>query len=284
MAFFWHIIILIGTWLPGALAYSMIFGKGKILHFGPAGVSLATAYATFIVLESTHTYPLAVVAGASMALCCSLLLTWLSLRMEPDGFGILSIAFHLMILSVVLNWSSLTRGALGIPRLPRAPFPESQASFGVLVVVVCILSVAALFWIDRSKYGRQLQALAEQPWHAGALGIRRSRVHLIAFLICGAASIIDTLIYHQYIGLLHPNDYQFMGLTFFIMLVVAGKPGSILGVTLSTVLLVTLREMLRFVPIPSEVLGPLRLILFGLILFIAVWLRRDTLFPKARSV
>jgi branched-chain amino acid transport system permease protein len=227
---------------------------------------------------------LAFAAGICMGLLCALLLTWLSLRMEPDGFGILSIAFHLIVLSIVLNWSSLTRGALGIPQLPRAPFPASQTGFGIAVLIIMVLWVIAVYCIDRSSYGRKLAALAEQPWHAAALGVARGRVHLVAFLIAAAASLTDVLIYHQYIGLLHPNDYQFMALTFSIMLVVAGKPGSVLGVTLSTVLLVTFREVLRFFPIPAEILGPLRLILFGLILFVAVWVRRDTLFPKPRSV
>ena len=68
------------------------------------------------------------------------------------------------------------------------------------------------------------------------------------------------------------------------MAVVAGKPGSVLGVTFSTVLLVLLKEGLRFLPLPTAVLGPVRLLLFGIILLVAVYVRRDTLFPQQRTV
>lgn len=68
------------------------------------------------------------------------------------------------------------------------------------------------------------------------------------------------------------------------MIVVAGKPGSVLGVTLSTILLVLLRESLRFLPLDPTMIGPVRLLLFGLILFAAVWVRRDSLFPQQRTV
>ncbi|PIR52818.1 hypothetical protein COU76_04710 [Candidatus Peregrinibacteria bacterium CG10_big_fil_rev_8_21_14_0_10_49_10] len=68
------------------------------------------------------------------------------------------------------------------------------------------------------------------------------------------------------------------------MVIVAGKPGSVPGVTLASILLISLKEALRFVPLSPAVLGPVRLILFGLILFGAVWWRRDTLFPQEREI
>ncbi len=39
-----------------------------------------------------------------------------------------------------------------------------------------------------------------------------------------------------------------------------------------------------FAPLLSSVLGPMLLMLFGTILFGAVWLRRGTLFPVERRV
>lgn len=284
MTFFWHVMIMIGTWLPGALVYTLIFGKGKILHFGPVGISLAAAYATFLTLSATESYFLAIIAGCSVSILVSALFAWLSLRLDPDGFGIISIAAHLAILAVVLNWASVTRGALGIPRVPRAPFPVSIEGFALAVIVLSVLWVLAMWWIDRSSFGRKLEALAEHPWHAAALGVSRPRVHFMAFLIGAIGAVFAVVPFVHYVSLLHPNDFQFAGLIFYVMFVVAGKPGSIFGVTASTILLVLLREGIRFVPIPPDLLGPVRLILFGAILFAVVWWRRDVLFPKPRSV
>ncbi len=177
MSFLLHIVILIGGLLPGVLAYNVIFGKGKILHFGPIGVALATAYAVFLTLNATGNEWLALGAGLLMAVLISALFAWIALRLDPDGLGILSIALHLAILSVVLNWTGLTRGALGLPRIPRWPFPESQLGFAAVMIVIGILWVIAMLLLDRSRFGRQLQALAEQEWTAGSIGIRRWMVH-----------------------------------------------------------------------------------------------------------
>ena len=144
--------------------------------------------------------------------------------------------------------------------------------------------VFALWRISRSAFGRQLQALAEHQWHAKSLGINQKIVHVIAFQIVGLGAMATAIFFPQYLTFLHPNDYQFPVFVFIVTAIIAGNPGSVFGVTLSTVLLVLLKEALRFVPLSASVLGPIRLILFGLILFGVVFWRRDTLFPKQRTI
>lgn len=284
MNFLWHLLFIVGSLLPTILSYNLIFGKGKVLHFGPMGVTLIAAYALYLTMMATGSYLLGIAVSVVAALILSAFFAWLSFRLEPDGLGIMSIAVHLALLAVVLNWTDLTRGALGIPRIPRMPFLSSVPSFAIAMTLVAVAWIIALRILDRSPFGRQLAALAEHEWHAKALGIDRIRVHTGAFLIGGLAAVSTQAFFPQYISLLHPNDYLFPSFIFYVTCVVAGKPGSVLGVALSTTLLVLLKEGLRFVPLPLGLLGPLRLMLFGVILLGAVWWRRDTLFPKPRTV
>lgn len=178
----------------------------------------------------------------------------------------------------------MTRGALGIPRVPRFPFLDSTGDFALLSVVICVLWAALLWKIDHGTFGRKLTALSEHEWHAKALGIHRTSVHLVAFLIGGIGALLANVQYHQYLYLVHPSDFGFPSFIFFLTVVVAGAPGSVRGCMLSLVLISLLREGMRFLPLSANILGPVRLILFGLILFVAVWYRRDTLFPKQRTV
>ena len=284
MDFLWHLLFLVGNYIPVALAYNLIFGKGKILHFGPSAVSLIAAYATFVTLGATGSWLIAIGAGLTASLLISAFFAWLSFRLEPDGFGVMSIAVHLALLTIVLNWTSLTRGALGIPRIPRIPGFESLHAIASVSIATAALFAIGILLLDRSAFGRKLTALAEHEWHAASLGISRTRTHLLAFLIGGIGATLSNVLYPQYIALLHPNDYQFPTLIFFVTIVVAGGPGSVFGVTLSAIALVLLKEAIRFVPLPIGILGPVRLILFGLILFAAVFWRRDSLFPQQRKV
>jgi branched-chain amino acid transport system permease protein len=279
-----HIIIEITNWIPICLGYSLLFGRGKVLHFGPMGLSLAVGYGIFLTLMATGSYALGVLMGTLIALLLSCVFAWLSFRLKPDGLGVITIAAHLAIISIVLNWTSVTRGALGIVRIPRLGIIETLPSFALLSTLVALFWIGVFLWAQKSAIGRQLSALAEHEWHAAALGINRKTVHLIAFILLGLAITSDNFFFAQYTHLLHPADYQFPSFIILMMLVVAGKPGTVWGVLLSTILILLLKESLRFLDVPIAILGPMRLLLFGIILFVAVWVRRDTLFPQKRTV
>jgi branched-chain amino acid transport system permease protein len=284
MDFLWHIIVMIGISLPSVLGYNFVFGKGKIFHFGPVGVSLITAYASVLTMAHTQSFVLSFLAGLAMALVVSMLFAWLSFRLEPDGLGVISLAVHLGLFAVVLNWNGLTRGALGMPGVRRLPFLDSVSDFALFASVIAVLVVIAAWWINRGAFGRRLSALAEHEWYAGAIGVDRTSTHFFAFAIAAVGASLSNFLFPQYLTLLHPSDYQFHTFVFFVMVIVAGGPGNVLGVTLSTAFLVVLKEAIRFVALPASMIGPVRLILFGIILFIAVWLRRDTLFPTKREI
>lgn len=284
MEFFWHVLFLIANWIPTSQAYNLILGKGKILHFGPLAIVLVSAYGTFVTFKATESWLLGISVGLFAAMGISLLFAWLSLRLPTDSFGILSIAVHLAVLAIVLNWTDLTRGALGIPGIPNIPFLDTLPKIAIAMTVIAVLWLAAMFVVHRSTIGRQLSALAEHEWHAKSLGVNKQKIHVIVFLIGAVGATLVTTMYIPYVHLLHPNDYLYPALIMYVMFIVAGNPGSIFGVTLSVSLLILLKEALRFVPLAPAVLGPIRLMLFGFILFVAVWFRRETLFPQQRKI
>ncbi len=284
MDFLYHLISVTAMSVPAVLGYTFVFGRGRILHFGPIGVSLVSAYGTFLTLNATGSFALALGMGIVMAMVSSALFAWLSFRLDPDGLGILSIAVHLTFLTIVLNWSSLTRGALGLPGIPRLPFLQTPEAFALCTGAVCLGWIIFFLWLDRTPLARKMTALSEQEWFAKSMGIDRVVTHLLAFGILGLTIASDNFFFPQYFHLLYPSDYQFPVFITFIMMVVAGKPGSTRGAIVACVLLTLLKEGLRFAPLPTEILGPMRLLMFGVILLVAVWIQRDTLFPKKRTI
>jgi branched-chain amino acid transport system permease protein len=285
MNFLLHIIIMACLFLFPVLGYNVVFGKGKILFFGQEGLSLVVVYTLWIIVMQ---FGMSYFTGALLAIVAlivtALLFAWLALRLDEDAFGVMSIAMHLVILAIILNWQSVTRGALGIPAIPRTPLPTSIEGFVLLMILVAAAWIAFIWWMDRGSFGRSLNALSEHKWHAQSLGISRPKIYCIAFLIAGMGSFISSTFFPPYQHLLTHTDYNFPAMIFFVMIVVAGKPGSVKGCAAAAFLIVFLKEGLRFLPLPVGYTGPTELILFGLILFGAVWWRRDVLFPRQRTV
>ena len=152
------------------------------------------------------------------------------------------------------------------------------------MILIAALWTLLIWRIDRSAFGRQLRALGEQNLQAAALGVRRPVLYAATFVLLGCALWTSGFFFTQYLHFLSPSDFSFSFFIFLLTMVVAGRPGSIGGVILSTAFLVLLRDGVRFINLPSDIVGPARLILFGVILYGAVWWRRDSLFPRERSV
>lgn len=285
MSFFVHLITVTCIFLPTIVGYNLVFGKGKVFHFGQIGLQLTAAYPMWLMIVLfNHSPVLGVLVSLGFAFVTALVLAWLSFRLDPDGLGVMSIAVHLSALNIVLNWQSVTRGALGVPHIPRLPFLVDNEFFAVFVFLIALLWCSIVWRLDRSWFGRALQALSEHEWYAESLGVERKTIHIGAFLVAAGGALITGLLLPSYLYLLSPTDFMFPAMIFIVMCVVAGKPGSVGGVVLATVLLMTLKEGLRLLPLSPGLVGPIRLLLFGLILLGAVWYRRDVLFPPQREI
>lgn len=285
MSFFVHLITVTCILLPTVVGYNLVFGKGKIFHFGQIGLQVLSAYPLWISIVLFDLHPIiGLLLGLISAIASAWVLAWLSFRLDPDGLGVISIAVHLSALNVVLNWQSVTRGALGVPGIPRWSFLIDNNAFTVFVIFVVFVWCVFVWLLDRSAFGRKLQALSEQDWYAEALGISRKNVHIVAFFVATGGALLTGILLPPYLYLLSPTDFAFPAMIFVVMCVVAGKPGSMGGVIFATGLLMMLKEGLRLLPLSPGVVGPVRLLLFGLILLGAVWYRRDALFPPQREV
>ncbi|MBT3293190.1 branched-chain amino acid ABC transporter permease [Candidatus Peregrinibacteria bacterium] len=283
--FLLHVLVISSVTSCVTLGYNFVFGKGKILHFGQLVQTMVAAYGLWVpITQYGQPFFVGLCISISLLLIVTLLLSWLSMRLEPDGYGVLSIALHLIIIAIVLNWNSVTRGALGIPKIPRGILPSTTFGYAIVCVAVLAAWVFFLWRVDKGSFSRNLSALSENEWHAQSLGVSRARVHAIAFSIASGGSLISSILFSPYQGLLTPSDFHFPQMIFYVMCVVAGGPGKLWGVLGATTALVFLREGIRFVSISPSYIGPVQLLLFGAILFISVWIRRDTVFPKERKI
>jgi branched-chain amino acid transport system permease protein len=132
--------------------------------------------------------------------------------------------------------------------LPRGRFPEdpelfgtipirSQMSFYFLTLAVLALAIAAAYGIRRSRTGRVLIALRENPRAAEAYGINALRTMLAGFAISGfMAAVAGTLyVHHQHMISQDIANNPFSAdasLRVFAIVVIGGMasvPGAILG-------------------------------------------------------
>jgi len=284
-----HLLILICIYLIFAQGLNIIFGLGGLLNLAHVACYAIGAYATAL-LSTDWNQPVWVCIPASMLLSgiFALLIGAISLRLSEDYFAIGSLAFSSVVSALLVNWKSLTRGVLGIPGIPRPElwgidFYENK-NFLSLAGTLCMLSLAFIWLLFHSRLCRSLRALSENELSGAAIGKSRRGTRNIAFAYSATFAGLAGSLFAYYINYIDPSSFMLAEMVFVMSIVIVGKPGSFWGVNLATVFLVLLPEPLRWVELPPSILGPMRQMLYALILFGVVYLRRQVLFPVERKV
>ena len=284
-----HLVILVGIYLILAQSFNVVFGLGRLFNLAHVACYAIGAYTTAL-LATELGQPVWVCLPASMVFSAifALLIGAISLKITHDYFAIGTLAFSAVVTAVLINWKGLTRGVLGIPGIPRPEMGQinfyENINFLYFLAALVIFVYIILYCIFHSRFARQLKAQAEHEPATMSLAISIRSIRNMSFMISSAFAGLAGSIFAYYINYIDPSSFGLHEMVFVLSIVIVGKPGSFWGVTLATFFLVLLPEPLRFVDIPPSILGPMRQLLYALILFGVVYWKRETLFPVQREV
>lgn len=284
-----HLGILICIYIILAQSFNLSFGVGRLFNLAHISVYAIGAYTTALLATEAGTGFLACIfTSMLLAGLFALLIGGIALKLTQDYFAIGTLAFSSVVTALLVNWKSLTRGVLGIPGIPHPvlngfEFAENR-DFLKLMIVLVIISQSILWVLFRGSYSRSLRAQAESEHAALSLGRNTRRVRTWSFFIASCFAGMAGAMYAYYMSYIDPSSFSLAEMIFVLTIVVVGKPGSFWGVIFSSTFLVLLPESLRFVELSPSILGPMRQMLYALILFSVVYWNRARLFPLERTI
>lgn len=271
----------------GILAISMdlVAGQAGLLSIAHAGFFGIGAYASaLLTLHTGGDFVGEVIAGACIAVAVSFFLSSPTLCLNDDYFVIGTFAFQMILFSVLNNWTSVTRGSLGIRGIHSPTIfgykIDTSAEFLVLACCCLFFVLFAVYRITSSPFGRVLHAIREDELFAKAHGKNTLYFKVVIFAVsAGFAALAGTLFAH-YITYIDPTSFTLMDSILILSMVIIGGAGSTWGPLIGAVVLVTLPEALRFVGLPSAVAANLRQIIYGSLLVIMMMFRPRGLVGK----
>jgi len=218
----------------------------------------------------------------------ALLLGAISIRLESDYFAIGTLAFSAIVNALLVNWKSLTRGVLGVPGIPRPEllgldFSENL-NFLALTSIFTVLCLFVFYLLFRNNFSRKLRAQSEFELAAMSLGCDTRKVRNICFFVSSSCAGLAGAFYAYYISYIDPSSFALNQMIFVLTISVVGNPSSFFGGVFSTIFLVLLPEPLRWLDIPPSILGPMRQLIYAVIMFLVVYWKRERLFPAQRGV
>ncbi len=207
-----------------ALGYTLVYGVLRLINFAHSEVFMLGTYAAIITWglfglgvnsatppagEVIGLVALAMVAAAVVSGATALVLEFVAYRplrrnnAPPLAFLITAIGASIAIYETI---GVIThRNPRGVPPLIQ-PVPVFQHgikidNLQVLIIVLALVMMVALdLFVNRTRLGRGIRAVAQNPDSAALMGVNKNRVISLVFLLGGLMAGIAAVMYVMKIG------------------------------------------------------------------------------------
>jgi len=189
--------LLIGYGGMVSFGHGLFYGLGAYsfaLLMQKAGTSIPAAFALTILINGA----VAMVVGA------------ICIRLKEIYFSFLTLAFQMLLHSLIIAWTSVTGGDQGLTGgIPRPPFlgirlddPHQLYLFCCTVLVVSLFIMRHLV---QSPFGYTLRMIRDNPRRAEFLGIQVWRIRLLAFTVAGIFGGVGGMLTSLFVSSAYPD-------------------------------------------------------------------------------
>ena len=264
-----HVLVLCCLYAIPAVGLNLMLGYAGLVSLGHMAFAGIGAYtAAVLMVDAKLSFWLAALLGTVSAGVAGGAIGAVCLRFRSHFFMIVTLAFGLLLHSVMNNWDEVTRGAAGFPGIPR-PAPivlgEWRYPFGPLpnfyrlALTGLVLAFALQWLIVRSRFGRVLAAIRQDEKLAAFKGVNTMLYKSTAFAIGSAIAGFGGVLFVSFLRAASPDAFSLAESINMVLIVIIGGAGTLAGPLLGALVYIGVPEYLRAA-------NELRLVLFGILL------------------
>lgn len=253
-----------GIYMIIAMGLNIMLGYTGLISVGQAGIFGLSAYIVGLLMRDAGvSFWLALVISVFVGIAIGLFIGIITLRLESAYLAICTLGLALVIQTVLLHFRPITGGFEGLLKIPKPSiFGFVIKQQYMLLFIVLIFDILVFFMLQnllKSKFGRNLRAVRDNPIAASMMGIDVVHTRLLSFTISSVLASLAGCLYAGVNGALFP-DYFSMDLSVtFLCIVVLGGMGTVLGPIVGTLLVVYGKELL-------SALGQGQMLVFGILI------------------
>ncbi len=215
--------------------------------------------------------PLAMLSSGLIAVIVSTI----ALRTVDDYFIIITLGIQVIAFSIMNNVMSLTNGPLGISGIPSISLfgasIDNKLSILFLILIISGLVYYVINNITKSPFGRILISISQDEIFTKSLGKNVYAAKIISFAMGAMLAAIPGALYAHYVSYIDPSSFTVNESIFILSIVIIGGSKNLCKVSLATVLLILLPELLRFIGMSGNMAANAKQILYGSALVITIF-------------
>jgi len=260
-----------------ATSLNFLVGYGGMVSFGHGMFFGLGAYSFALLMQRTGMpIPAAIALTLLMCAALGLIVGAICVRLKEIYFAFLTLAFQMLLHSLIILWVPLTGGDQGLRGgIPRPPFLginlANQMHLYVMSCALLVIGLILMHHLVQSPFGYTLRMIRDNAARANFLGIPVFRVRLTAFVLAGIFAGAGGVIMSLFVSGAYPEFAYWTISGEGVFIIMLGGLNSFLGPAVGTIILLLLND---FVTRFTEYYG---LTLGIIILLFALGLRRGLL-------
>jgi branched-chain amino acid transport system permease protein len=283
-AYIIHLLILICIYAILAVSLNLAVGYAGLLNLGHIAFFAVGAYTSALLVQNGTPYMVALLLAGCFAAVFGYLLILGTYRLKGDYLALATLGFSFVVSSILLNWTWLTRGPLGIPGIPKPNVFGFQitnnTTFLLFAAVLCAITYFIFWRITKSSYGTALQAMRDDELGMKVLGKNTFKLKWQSMAMSAFFAGVAGSLFAHYISFIDPSSFTLSEIILVFTIVIVGGLVSIRGSFIATIIIILIPEALRFLSLPSSILGPMRQIIYAVILLAILFFRPRGLFGE----
>ena len=181
-----------------AMSLNILIGYLGLIAFGHAAFFASGAYTLGLFLQSdfvlnlaSFSIPVAMLLAVLVSSILAALIGVICIRLKDIYFSFLTLAFQMLIYSIILALVNITGGDQGLMGgFPKPPFLGINLGkpfdFYAFTIFISIITIVLLRQIIESPFGYGLRMIRDNSERPAALGFSNQKHKLIAFIIAGS--------------------------------------------------------------------------------------------------
>jgi len=250
------------------IGLNILIGLSGQVSFGHVGFYALGAYIVAVLTTRAGfgfwvAWPL---AAASCAFVGTLL-AMPSLRVKGPYLAMVTIAFGFIVEHSAVEMSGLTggqNGIMGIVGPSLGPLFEGERAVAFIAIVAAAISLLSYAVLSRGNWGAALRAVRDGEIASESIGLNPLVIKTVAFSVSALLAGLAGGLYAPLSGFVTPSSFGFIQSILFVLVVMIGGAGTLLGPIVGAVIVGVLPELLAH-------FEDLRLLIFGVLLLVVLW-------------
>lgn len=283
-AYFIHLFVLIGIYIILAASLNLALGYTGLLNLGHIALFGIGAYTSTLLVMNGVPFLIAFILAGLFASVFGFLLVLATKKLKGDYYALATLGFNFVVYSLLVNLVGLTKGPQGIAGIPRPNIfgfvISSNFAYLIFVAFLALISIFFMQKIVKSPFGRLLAAMRDDEIGLRVLGKNTNKLKYKALMISAFFAGIAGSLFAHYINFIDPSSFNLPEIILVLTIVIVGGIASLNGTIAATFIIILVPEFLRFLSLPSSILGPARQIIYAIILIAIVMYKPRGLYGR----